>query len=590
MSGKWAVWLAFLIVQPVIAQHIKGNWEINYRTFWQEKNFLYWSYVRGELRGDIAGVPTPLTLTFKWYPLYRRGLPLELALKFNRDEMDRWLTDQIKSYTEGISDLIWVKRNAMGQLQKISMLQTNKMQIQERLQTLKLRGDTLGIEYKKLMSEWDYINSLELQKPEIERWYYTISDSIKKLQSMRRWNGWQAGTWLRENNMVPNWIRPFTYLREGAVGRFLLSSLPSQVSAPFILNGVEVIGQSGLIELGVHGGWSEGVLPPWSETPSGWRIGGFVGLNNDLAHFRVGITHWVDSLSKHSLPYIAIQRIKASKHVSLSGGAAKYYTKRRDTLHLINEGVSQPVWAIKEGNAYWMDATVSYGPISFTTRFSYYDKAFSNPTLPWVIPGRLDIQGNIRITVKKWYALLGTRQFRFFDTLWSAVQSQGMVFLGTGFSVGQLAFSLLGQITAERQYLVNGTVSSNLRKWNLGASSTIITGILHYQQYSFFAHRRSLFKYGLQTSYLQSNSLTSWTCWLFGGMAWWTIGAKWEFYSPRGHRIWLPFQAQSHIKDLRIIGSLEPGIHLDRTSAKPIFQITMQINHQWGLTFSRGEE
>ena len=572
------------------SQQVHGTWEVNYRTFWQDKRMLYWSYVRGELWGSIDGTPLPLGLTFKWYPLYRKGLPLEVAVRLNRREMDQWLTNRIRTYTAGVDDLVWVQRNAMSQLQKISMFQNNKKQILEVLRNMELRGDTVSNQYKKLKQEVARLNNLMLRKQEIEQWYAYVSDSLNKLRSMRKWDGWQAGTWLRENNMLPSWMRIFTYLRDGAVGRFLLSSLPYQISAPFILNGVEVIGQSGLVELGVHGGWSEGVLPPWSETPSSWRIGGFVGLNSDLAHFRIGTTYWVDSLSKHSLPYIDIQRIKASKHVSLSGGAAKYYAKQWDTLHLINEGVSQPAWAIKEGNAYWMDATISHGPVSLTTGFSYYDKMFAHPTLPWVIPGRLDIHGNIRITVKKWYMLLGTRQFRYFDTLWSAVRSQGIVFLGTGVTMGQLSFSLFGQLTPERQYLINGTVSGNLRKWSLGASSTIITGMLQHQQYSFFVHRKGLFKYGLNMSYLKSNYLTSWTCWLFGGMTWWTLGMRWEFYSLKGHRVWLPFQAQRYIKDLRIIGSLEPGIHLDRTSTKPIFQITLQINHQWGLTFSRGEE
>ncbi|NPA33891.1 MAG: hypothetical protein GXO48_03060, partial [Chlorobi bacterium] len=478
MIKKWTIFLAFLIGQPMIAQHFKGSWEVNYRSFWQDNNLLYWSYVQGEILSSIGGVPMPLNLGFKWYPLYRKGLPLELALKFNRNEMDRWLTRQIRSYTAGVNDLIWIQRNAQTQLQQIATFQNSKMLLQERLRQLELRGDTLSTQYQNLRKELEHINNLELRKPEIERWYASISDSVNKLQSMRRWDGWQAGSWLRENNMLPSWMKPFTYLHSGALGRFLLSSLPIQISAPFILNGTEVVGQYGSVELGFHGGWSEGVIPPWREISGGWRIGGFMGLNNDLAHFRVGITYWIDSLSKHSLPYITIQRLSITKNVMLSGGAAQYTAKQKDTIYLITEGVSQPTWAIKKGNAYWTDLTVSSKFFHITTGFSYYDKAFSHPTLPWTIPGRLSIHGNIKITIRKWHAFLGTRQFRYLDTLWGNSQRQGIMFLGTGFNSRLLSISLIGQLTSENQYLLSGTALSNLKRWTLAATSTVSTGML----------------------------------------------------------------------------------------------------------------
>ncbi|NPA34851.1 MAG: hypothetical protein GXO48_08000, partial [Chlorobi bacterium] len=141
----------------------------------------------------------------------------------------------------------------------------------------------------------------------------------------------------------------------------------------------------------------------------------------------------------------------------------------------------------------------------------------------------------------------------------------------------------------ENQYLLSGTALSNLKRWTLAATSTVSTGMLKYQQYALSIHRKGIFSYGLNASYLQSNYLTSWSLWAFGGMAWWTIGTKWEFYSLRGHRIWIPLQAKKHFRNITIVGSVEPGVHIATNTIKPILQLTLQIRHQWELALYHGK-
>ncbi len=582
-------WIWILIYLPAMGQEIHGQWEANYRATWQNEGMIYWAFVDGEVGSSTGSVPIPWIFTFRWYPLYRKGLPLEVALRFDREGLDRWFTRQIREYTAGLDDLMWLQRSAGGKLNSMNALISQKARIQHRLSQLRLQGDTISDEYKTLLETLHRLNEMEAQLPDMQQWYRSITDSINGLKEMRRWDGWRAGSWLRDRNMLPSWLEPFSYLRSGAIGRFLMTSLPSQISAPFLLNGAEVSAQMGHVEIGIHGGWIEGVIPPWRDIPPAWRLGGFIGIRKDVAHARAGITYWVDSLARHTLSYLSLEQLKVSKQLLISGGAARYISRRRDTTYLLAEGTRIPMFVSREGNAYWADASMSVGIFTLSTGASYYERTFSHPTLPWVVPGQMMLRGVVRASLKRWYAWIGTYQFHYVDTVWHGRTTQRNYVAGVGVNIGRLRISTMGQLTTEGQYLVSGTVAGTLDAWLLSATSTLSTGKIRYQQYSVSVERRKLFRYGITSYYIRTSLYESWIVWLMTGVGWWTTGLRWDFYSRRGHRLWIPLSANRQLGSVSLKASVEPGVQLsEQGSPQPIAQITLQIRHQWQHTINSG--